>query len=88
MKLRATNLNILVDKVLQAYEEYDSKTLDGIWGQLYACWRATLHNRGGFDYTLPHEGGRSRFDQFGTAVDRHIDVEQFNACFDIVYGNN
>lgn len=87
MKIRATNLNQLVEKVKRAYEEYDTQTLDGIWGQLYACWRCILRTEGSNTYAIPHEGGRRRYQEGGTSVDRTIIIEEYNHCWELVYGN-
>jgi len=74
LKNGAETLNSLYESVLQAWEEYDSDTLQRIWGVQYECYRNILHIKGDNDYTTPHSGVRKR----GGEIDFEIDEDEYN----------
>lgn len=78
LKHRTDKLPDLINKVKQAYAEYDRETLDHIWAHLYDVWRSVLIAEGGNDYPSPHGGGRAQSKAHPSAVNRRIDIEPYN----------
>ena len=47
LKAEETTLENLYEAVLEAWNEYDSVTLERIWGHQFACYRSILEDQGG-----------------------------------------
>jgi hypothetical protein len=86
MKFRATNIELLVQKITAAFEDYPSETLTHIWAQLYAIYNAVLKQSGGNKYTNPHTGINRRARNGGNAIDLSIDVDEYNRVFNMFNG--
>jgi hypothetical protein len=80
LKIGANNLEDLMDRVENAYDDYDRETLDAIWAQLFSVYKCILEVKGGNDYTLPHAGNRKNQKSSWTKVDLLIDIDAYNAC--------
>ena len=48
------------EDVLDACNNYDSVTLERIWGHQFACLRSILEDQGGNWYEAPHTSERTR----------------------------
>jgi len=78
IKKNDNTLDGLYLSVLDAWNNYDSDTLNRMWGLQYACYRAILAQLGGNDYTPPHTGVRNNPQQ----IDLSIIREDYQAaCF-------
>jgi len=86
MKMNASNIQQLVQKVTLAFDDYPASTITNIWAQLYAVYNAILQQNGGNKYKLPHTGINRRARNGQNAIDLMIDVEAFNRVFNDVYG--
>lgn len=56
LKFHATNLVTLIEKVRQAYNQYDANTLDHIWVHLYDCSNCILTQMKGISTEHRMEG--------------------------------
>lgn len=84
IKRVAHNVDELIDKVLEAYDEYDAETLDHIWAHLLACWNCILRENGGNQYKAPHTKARTRGENGQSCVDLTIEVDEYNRVFDML----
>eukprot|EP00981_Chlorochromonas_danica_P009602 scaffold2775_cov171-Ochromonas_danica.AAC.2 len=82
LKVSAKTIDQLSEKVQQAYDQYDRKTLDYIWAHLFACYNAILKDNGGNQYPKPHIGARNQHKVQDTSVDLTIDIDEYNRVYD------
>ena len=76
-------INSLYESVLQAWQQYDSDTLQRIWGVQYACYREILRIKGDNEYKTPHTGVRKR----GGEIDLTYNEQEFGEAENFVNDN-
>ena len=81
LKVRAKNIDELIDNVKSVYDAYDRHTLDHIWGALYSMHNEILKDNGGNQYKLPPRGLRINGKNKESVVDLSIDVDAYNERF-------
>ena len=81
LKAKANTIDELIDNVKKAYDDYDDKTLDHIWGVLFGVYNAILKDNGDNQYKLPHRGLRKNGKNKESVVDLSIDVDAYNERF-------
>jgi hypothetical protein len=80
----AQSMQPFVDGVVEEYEKYKPQTLLNIWAEQYAVWNAILRVQGENDYELPHTQITKKARRGENPIDRKIDVDAYNMCFQIV----
>lgn len=85
LKFRARNIDDLIEKISQAYNEYDPVALDHTWAHLFACYNEILRVDGGNIYKAPHIGARKRHKNSPSSVSTVVDVENYNRVYNIIY---
>ena len=78
LKVRARNIDELLDKVRIAYQNYPSDALDKIWAHLFDCYNEILKINGCNQYKPPHRGATIRVRGAPTQVDLSINMHEFN----------
>ena len=81
MKQNVSNIDQLITKVKQTYQNYPMDTLDHIWAHLVQCWTEILKVDSSNQYKAPHRGGRVRHVGAATAVNLTMDVDEYNRIF-------
>ena len=78
LKIGAHTPKDLVDAVREAWNAYDSKTLDGTWGCLISTYQRILNDKGGNEFKTPHDGVRRRQAMGVNVFDVPIDIVQID----------
>ena len=73
-KVRSHNLDDLVINVVREFEDYPIEYLERAYAETFAIYREILHHDGGNDFSIPHEGIRSRQSRSESVVDLYVDV--------------
>ena len=60
VKMSSKSKEVLMDSVVQAYEQYPVESLVRVDALQFKIYRCILRNDGGNQYTLPHSGIRTR----------------------------
>ena len=81
-----TSRTEMMANVLQAFEEYPSSKLDGIWACYFNNLRSIMACDGGNDYKQAHNGGRKRKRDTGSAVDLSINLDDYDRCLRLCRG--
>jgi len=81
-----TSRTEMMANVLQAFEEYPSSKLDGIWACYFNNLRSIMACDGGNDYKQAHNGGRKRKRDIGSAVDLSINLDDYDRCLRLCRG--
>ena len=66
------NINTCIQRMMQAYAEYDSTRIEIVWGVLFEVYRLILEDNGNNQYKVPHSGVRRRGRLNAQYVDRHV----------------
>ena len=67
-------------QILQEFNSYPTKTLDGLWGCFYNNLRSILECEGGNQYKQAHNKGSERAENEGSAVDLEVDAKLVRRC--------
>lgn len=80
LKNSRQTLDSLYNSVELAWIQYDSDTLQRIWGVQYACYREILRRKGDNDYKTPHTGVRKRLGEidFKIIENEYLEAENFS----------
>ena len=71
----------VVEPVMVAYENYDRRTIDRIWGHQYAVYGQIQKHLGGNDYSAPHRDVRkNQKDGKVLSLAMNITATQMNAA--------
>ena len=81
-----TSRTEMIANVLQAFEEYPSSKLDGIWACYFNNLRSIMACDGGNDYKQAHNGGTKRKRDTGSAVDLPINLDDYDRCLRLCRG--
>ncbi len=80
LKHGCQNVEDMIEHINQAWEDYDSETIDRIWGHQLACYREIMKCRGDNVYKAPHSGVRKRQNEGADACAYDVDWQLFNEC--------
>jgi hypothetical protein len=72
----------MIEKAKLAYRNYNYKTLDHIWGHLFAFYNVILNNNCGNQYKPPH---RKDTQNGPSLVKLTIDLESYNRNYNAFY---
>ena len=84
LKSQVKSLDQLHEKIEEAWEAYDSDTLERIWAHQFACYREILNNDGGNNYDAPHSGIRTRQNRGEEVVDLEVDQDLIRRASELV----
>jgi len=84
LKFGTTSTLEMENAIETAWNEYDSATLDHIWGVLLSCYREIMSSFGGNQYKVPHDGVRKRQNSGEDCLKYSFDCDVYNQCKEYV----
>jgi len=75
MKVHARTHDQMIEKVKQAYNEYDSSKIENVWACLLGCYNEVLRTAGSNQYKKPHNGCRKQAKLTGSSLKLSVDQD-------------
>jgi hypothetical protein len=84
IKLGALRIEDMLVGIRQAWDEYDSDTIDRIWAHQLSCYREIMKVMGSNDYVAPHSNIRKRQRVDEDCADYSVDMELYHHCMNVL----
>ena len=72
IKGNGRNIDTCIQRMLQAFAEYDSTRIEIVWGVLFEVYSLILEDNGNNEYKVPHSALRRRGRLNAQYIDQHV----------------
>lgn len=88
LKLESKNIEGLINRVKEAYNNYPWDKIDHMWAHLFTAYNAILRDIGGNQYGSAHDNLRTKGKGRKSIVDLKIDLEAYNNAVNYINEKN